>query len=192
VSAPLGADAAHTRERLLAVAREAVDAGDLTLALDEVANRAGVGMGTVRRHFPHRHALLEALVERSFAELVEVARAAAAAPDPFRGLTDLLEAALRIGVEDPAFGEVLAAPGDAGSALGEARQELLRAAADVLRRARQAGVVRRDLRPDDLLRLLCGIGYAARIHSGPTHPGTVDERARAYLRIVVAGLRTDR
>src|SRR5487761_1103632 len=82
----LRADAARNRAQVIEVARQQVATGDLTLPLNAIARLAGVGVGTVYRHFPTRQALLEALVADAFAELIDVSRAAAAEPDPLDGL----------------------------------------------------------------------------------------------------------
>ncbi|NUR29352.1 MAG: TetR/AcrR family transcriptional regulator [Catenulispora sp.] len=151
VGRPLRADARRNRERVLAAADEAFALEGPGVPLDEIARRAGVGAGTVHRHFPTKEALLEAvLVGRLEGMLVEV-REALAAPDPglaffgfFRVMTDyaqhkmdLAEALGRQGVD------VRAATLDVGAALKEALGELLR-------RAQDRGAVRTDVTVDDL------------------------------------------
>src|SRR3954471_14481645 len=79
---PLRADAARNRDLVLRTARESMAGGDLALQLNEIARRAGVGVGTVYRHFPPRQVLLGALVEERLLDLVAAARLAGTADDP--------------------------------------------------------------------------------------------------------------
>jgi AcrR family transcriptional regulator len=72
----LRSDAARNRARVLEVAREQLLAGDNSLQHNNIARLAGVGVGTVYRHFPTRRSLLEALAAQSFAKLVETAQQA--------------------------------------------------------------------------------------------------------------------
>jgi AcrR family transcriptional regulator len=182
--APLRADAARNRERVLAAARAAVVAGDASLPLNEIARRAGVGVGTVYRHFPTRQALLEAVAGEPLELLLEQARAAAAEPDPLRGLDRLVRAAVAVETGNAGFAEVLGAPGAAEEATAARKAELAASAERVLARARAAGVVRPDLDAGDVQRLVCGVGYAARLGDGD--PG---ERAERYTDLLIAGMR---
>src|SRR6478752_2849002 len=79
---PLRADAARNREKVLQAARQAFAESGYGVPLDEIASRAGVGPGTVYRHFPSKEALFEAVVTARIADLVSDARARADAADP--------------------------------------------------------------------------------------------------------------
>src|SRR3984885_11076494 len=81
---PLRADARRNRERVLEAARAAFGAEGSDVSLDEIARRAGVGAGTVYRHFATKEALFEAVVFDRIAELVEEARTLSKDPDPGR------------------------------------------------------------------------------------------------------------
>ena len=76
VAKPLRADARRNRDQLLAVAREMLAADGSSVSFDEIARRAGVGVGTVYRHFPTRSALFEAVIAVRVEQLTERARAA--------------------------------------------------------------------------------------------------------------------
>jgi AcrR family transcriptional regulator len=182
--APLRADAARNRERVLAAARTAVMAGDASLPLNEIARRAGVGVGTVYRHFPSRQALLEAVAGEPLDLLLEQARAADADVDPLAGVASLVRAAVAIEIGNAGFAEVLAAPGAAEEATAAKKAELVATAERILARARTGGAVRPDLDAADVQRLVCGIGYAARLGGGD--PG---ERADRYTDLLIAGMR---
>ncbi|WP_214405111.1 TetR/AcrR family transcriptional regulator [Pseudonocardia lacus] len=181
---PLRADAARNRERVLAVAQEAIDAGDASLALNEIARRAGVGVGTVYRHFPTRQALLEAVADEPLDRLLEQARLAEAQDDPLTGLARLVRAAVVVETGNAGVAEVLAAPYVADAATEAKKTELFAAAGRVLERARAGGAVRPDLDVGDIQRLVCGIGYAARLGDGDR-----DERADRYTEMLIAGMR---
>ena len=79
---PLRADARRNRQRLLEVAYQVFAAEGLAVPIDEIARRAGVGAGTVYRHFPTKEALFRAIVVDRVTRLVEQAHAAAGSPDP--------------------------------------------------------------------------------------------------------------
>ncbi|MCS0602107.1 TetR/AcrR family transcriptional regulator [Streptomyces sp. LP11] len=182
----LRADAARNRARVLRVAREQLAAGDDSLQLNTIARLAGVGVGTVYRHFPNRHALREALSAERFRELVEEAEAAAAEEDALAGLHRLLRFTLDRALEDSGFAAVLESASDAEARTSALKAELDGAVAELLDRARLAGAIRRDLRADDLRRLLCGIEHALR--SGPGDP----VRTGIYLDVLLEGLRPPR
>ncbi|MFJ6215448.1 TetR/AcrR family transcriptional regulator [Streptomyces sp. NPDC092296] len=182
----LRADAARNRARVLQVAREQMAAGDDSLQLNAIARLAGVGVGTVYRHFPNRHALVEALSVERFRELVGEAQAAAAEEDALAGLHRLLRFTLARSLEDPGFAAVLESASDAEAQTSAMKAELDRAVAELLDRARHVGAIRRDIEADDVRRLLCGIEHAVR--SGDSGPRCVE----VYLDVLLAGLRPPR
>ncbi|WP_159774632.1 TetR/AcrR family transcriptional regulator [Streptomyces sp. HM190] len=177
-------DAARNRARILQVARERVAAGDNSLQLNVIARLAGVGVGTVYRHFPDRHALIEALSVERFRELVEQARAASSAEDALEGLRGLLRFTLDLALDDPDFATVLSSAGDARARTSQMKAELDEAVAVLLDRARLAGVIRGGVEADDVRRLLCGVEHAVRSGEG--------ERRELYLGVLLEGLRPPR
>ncbi|MEV6710079.1 TetR/AcrR family transcriptional regulator, partial [Micromonospora wenchangensis] len=108
----LRADAARNRDRVLATARALVAEGDLSLQLNDIARRAGVGVGTVYRHFPTRRALLEALAADAFAALLDQAQTASRDDDPWAGLQRLLRSILLGQLTEPTLAEVLSTSPD--------------------------------------------------------------------------------
>ncbi|MDG4794516.1 TetR/AcrR family transcriptional regulator [Micromonospora sp. WMMD1082] len=177
---PLRADSARVRARMLRAARERVAAGDLDLPMNAVAKAAGVGVGTVYRHFPTRQALLEALAGEGFALLVEEAERAAVEPDVAAGLARLIRSGLDQQRNDPALAATLAS---ADTVCVETR-ELGRALSDavdrLLERARAAGAIRPEITADDVRALFCGLQQAVRIGGGTD----------LYVDILLRGLRT--
>lgn len=171
---------------MLRVARERLAAGDDSLQLNAIARLAGVGVGTVYRHFPNRHALWEALSAERFRELVDEAQAAAAGEDALAGLHRLLRFALLRVSDDSGFAAVLESDSDADAETAALKAELDGAVAQLLDRARRSGAIRRDVEADDVRRLLCGIEHAVR--SGDGDP----KRAEVYLDVLLEGLRPPR
>ncbi|WP_213454628.1 TetR/AcrR family transcriptional regulator [Rhizomonospora bruguierae] len=186
MTTPLRADAARNRDRVLATARLAVAAGELSLQLNDIARRAGMGVGTVYRHFPTRRALLEALADDAFTALLDDARAASQHQDAWTGVEILLRALLMRQLADPAFAEVISTSPDLDVSARTAthRDEFSELARAVLGHARKADVVRAGLTDDDLHHLVCGTVFALRIGDEPS------ERVERYLRVLLDGIRT--
>lgn len=183
-SAPrLRADAARNRDQVLRAARQALVENSLALNMNELARRAGVGVGTVYRHFPTRQALVETLVHDRFSHLLGEALAGLE-DEPGPALERFVAAAVRLEVDEPGVAEVLAATSDATADSATIRRELLEAVERLLARGRAAGAVRDDVSADDLRRLVCGIEHAVR--SGEGDPDVVADR---YVRLLLEGLR---
>ncbi|MEV5089834.1 TetR family transcriptional regulator [Streptomyces griseoincarnatus] len=138
----LRADAVRNRARILRIAREQLAAGETSLQLNAIARLAGVGVGTVYRHFPNRHALVEALSAERFRDLIAEAQVAVAADDPRAGLHRLLRFALDRMLDDPDFAAVLESAADANAQTSDLRAELDQAVAGLLDRARLSGAIR--------------------------------------------------
>ena len=150
VARPLRADAARNRENVLRAAREAFAESGYGVPLDEIAARAGVGPGTVYRHFPTKEALFEAVVTARVQDLVADARARADAADPGDAFFGFLA---RIAAESAAKRDLP----DAISITGSLREDLLAALDVLLRRAQQTGAVRADVRIAELIVLFKGL-----------------------------------
>ena len=184
---PLRADARRNRERVLEAARAAFGAEGSDVSLDEIARRAGVGPGTVYRHFATKEALFEAVVFDRMGELVEEARASTDDPDPGRAFSSFVERLAREGALKRDLVEALASDG-IHLQLGDAPifRALTGVLAELLDRAQHAGAVRRDISVDDVMALLTGAAYSIR------HSRADDERTSRLLAIMYAGLRADR
>ena len=112
----LRADAARNRGRILAAAAELFAANGLSVGLHEIAHHAGVGVGTAYRRFPDKRQLIEALFEERLDHLVELAERALAADDPWDGLTDFLEQATELQIQNRGLREIITGS-DHGTAL---------------------------------------------------------------------------
>ena len=177
---PQRADARRNRERVLGAAREAFAQGGESTALEEIARRAGVGIGTLYRHFPNRQALLEALYIN---EVEEVSRSAAELDDadPWHALNDWLASLIDYLATKRALANELLDYLDQDAPLfKECRTSLFAAGEPLLRRAQDAGVVRPDVEFADVLHMVGGITKMP-----ASHPG----QAEHVVRIALDGLR---
>jgi len=160
----LRADARRNRALVLEAAEVVFAAEGLAVPIDEVARRAGVGVGTVYRHFPTKEALFEAIVVGRVERLVADARAQLAVPDPGGALFRFVH---RLVEEGGAKRDLVDALAGAGRDLKGSRpnQELQEAAGELLERAQRAGVVRTDVGVVDVLALVgsvCAVPDATR------------------------------
>ena len=176
--AVLRSDAARSRARILDIARTHDRA---TLRLNDVAREAGVGVGTVYRHFPTVHALLEALSADTLDAMLATSRRAAADPDPGEGLVLYLRSALTLLLEDGGLQAVLLSTEDEAESVRTVKREIFESFASVLEAAQAAGLVRADLTVDHLAHLVCGIEHAVRLGSPDDFP--------LLLQVMLDGLR---
>jgi AcrR family transcriptional regulator len=180
------ADARRNRSRVLKVAIEVFGAEGLSVPVHEIARRAGVGTGTVSRHFPTKEALFEAIVRSVAERLVDQARRLAAAEDPGTALFEFLSTLVEEGAANRGLSDAFAGVGfDVAAAASGAGHDVMRALGELLVRAQQAGAVRDDVETADLKALV--VGCLARERGHP------DAGARARMvAIVCQGLRTGR
>ncbi|HEX3285005.1 MAG TPA: helix-turn-helix domain-containing protein [Mycobacterium sp.] len=155
---PLRADAARNRARVLEVAYETFAAEGLGVAIDEIARRAGVGAGTVYRHFPTKEDLYKAVIEDRLNRIVDDGRALLASVDPGDALFAFLRSmVLQWGATDRGLAEALAGLGvDVKEAVPDGEDAFLGLLGDLLRAAQKAGTVRRDLDVRDVKALMVG------------------------------------
>src|ERR1700749_5164954 len=104
---PLRRDAARNRQRILEAAADLFRQRGLSASLNDIAHHAGVGVGTVYRHFPNRDRLIDGLFEQRFEELVAYMEEALADPDPWHGLTSFTRAAADLQAGDRGIKDLL-------------------------------------------------------------------------------------
>ena len=180
ISRPKRADARRNYEKVLAAAREAFAEGGESTALEEIARRAGVGIGTLYRHFPNRQALLEALYVN---EVEEVCRSAAEleGADPWEALNDWFESLIAyLATKQALAGELLNYVERDAPLFQMCRTSLYAAGEPLLARAQEAGVVRADVEFPEVMQMVMGI---AKIPA--SDPGQIEH----ILRIALDGLR---
>ncbi|MFI1094468.1 TetR/AcrR family transcriptional regulator [Streptomyces sp. NPDC020917] len=176
---PLRADARRNRDRLLEVARDAFAQEGVAVPLDEIARRAGVGPGTLYRHFPTKEALLEAVVHERMRRLVASAEQLGESGDAgaaFFGFLDHMvrEAAPKRDLVDALIGAGV----DVRAAVAEPAARLREETERLLVRAQHAGAVRPDVTSADVMALLSGLLVAVR---SAAHPDAVAARMTAVL-----------
>jgi AcrR family transcriptional regulator len=176
-------DAQLNRERLLDVAKEAFTRSGTNASLDDIAREAGVGAGTLYRHFPTRDALIEAVYRTEVEKLAAAERRFAADMSPI----EALRAWMLLFVDYIATKQIIASALNAyvggRSKLYEGSRAQIQGAIDSLvKRAIKNGDIRRDLEPFDLLRALVGVSNVA---SGPDW----QQSARRLVDILITGSR---
>ena len=180
---PLRADARRNREKVLAAARAVFSEHGREAQMDDVARRAGVGVGTVYRHFPTKEALIEALMVDAFQTIADEARRALEIEDPWEAFTTVLWRGAETMSSDRALSEVFASiPGAMESAMPTIGG-LTESMETIMRRAQAAGVLRPDAMIDDIPMLMCGIGSATKKEH------RCEGAWRRHLSIVLDGLR---
>ena len=176
-------DAQRNRERILETAKGAFTRHGADASLDEIAKQAGVGAGTLYRHFPTRDALIESVYRSEVEKLAAAGRSFAAAMPPIEALrswmllfVDYIAAKHIIA---PALKSVAGGP----SRLYEDSRSLIEGAMDELvKRAKKSGDLRRDLDASDLLRAVIGVSYVGSGHDW-------QQSARRLVDILIAGSR---
>jgi AcrR family transcriptional regulator len=179
---PLRADAARNRARVLEVAYDTFAAEGLSVPIDEIARRAGVGAGTVYRHFPTKEDLFRAVVEDRIRGVIAEGRRLLAEAEPADALFEFLRAmVLTWGATDRGLSEALAGVRiDVEKAMPEAEGEFFAMLGELLSAAKDAGTVRRDVSVRDIKAILVGL-QAMQTYN--------DEAAGRLTDVVLDGLR---
>jgi AcrR family transcriptional regulator len=181
---PLRADALRNRAKVLEAAETVFDTRGTGASTEEVAREAGVGIGTVFRHFPTKEALLEAVYVTRLRKLAEEAGVLASAGDPGEAFFAFFTRVVGHAATKNAFSAALVEAGvDLRETTAETGQELKRALATLLTRAQEAGAIRHDVGLPEVMTLLVGASQAAEYTGGDQG---VRDRA---LAVVFDGLR---
>ena len=165
---PLRSDARRNRERILSGARAVFAECGSDAQMDDVARRAGVGVGTVYRHYPTKEALLVELVREKFRIFTAEARDALERDgEPFEVLAELMRSNAEALARDAGTQQVLAGAGEhIWTQAAAAQTELLELTSQLIDRARRAGTIRADATAADIGMLMCGVS-ATMAHSAP-------------------------
>ncbi|MBX7454736.1 TetR/AcrR family transcriptional regulator [Mycolicibacterium sp. 3033] len=156
---PLRADAARNRARVLEVAYETFAAEGLAVPVDEIARRAGVGAGTVYRHFPTKEDLFRAVVDDRIRGIITWGRTLLREVAPGEALfTFLRTLVLQWGATDRGLSEALAGAGvSVDEGISDVEDEFLAMLADLLRAGQDAGTVRGEIGVAEVKALLVGL-----------------------------------
>jgi AcrR family transcriptional regulator len=187
VVARMRADARRNRERILSAARETFSEHGTEAQMDEIARRAGVGVGTLYRHFPTKDALIGELVRIKLSDFAVRARAKFEEDErPWESFAELIREQAEIAARDAAQQRMIFAM--THEALELARPtiaELTAANQALIDRAKAAGVIREDLVVDDIRVLMCGLGSIMAADA----LGVMPYDWRRHLEFVLAGMR---
>jgi AcrR family transcriptional regulator len=177
------ADAARNRELVLEAAKTVFSAGGADASLEAVARRAGVGIGTLYRHFPTREALYEAVYRREVEQLADLAEELKNESKPVDALRRWLRSTVAFVATKKGMMAALALAAHGSPELNSySRERLTNAVGALLDRAVAAGEIRSDVSPEDLVRALIGMCL---IHDKPGWQSTVSK----LLDVFVDGLR---
>ncbi len=184
-SRPPRADAVRNRERVLRAGLEVFSERGRAAQIEDVAQRAELGVGTVYRHFETKQALLDALLIARFAQARQVLEDASEISDPWEAFAGSMRAAAELHAGDRAFADVISDQVSSSPTLAPVMSRLDACWGDLIDRGKTAGVLRADLEPGDMRALMCGLARV--VGSSPTRASW--ER---YLELLLDGLRPRR
>ena len=176
----LRSDARRNRERILEAARAECAAHGAAVQIDDVARRAGVGVGTVYRHFPTKDALIEALVAEKIRITSENLRRALEIDDPWESFADGVRRNAEVMAADAALRDALIRLGPAARASDADYAQVNEFAGRLVTRAQDAGVLRDDVTTEDVGALIGGLCASM------AHP---ELDWRRHLEVLLDGLR---
>ncbi|WP_354702155.1 HTH-type transcriptional regulator BetI [Paraconexibacter sp. AEG42_29] len=184
---PLRADAKRNRERVLAAAAEVFAEQGADASVAEIARRAGVGAGTLFRHFPNKHDLLLATLELGLDDLSDAITRAETFDDPWDSIVHVVTACAEMQARDRGFLESVGPELFLEPQLQRRHHAMMAQLGVLIGRAQDAGVVRGDLEAEDVPFLLYAVGGVTGKCCGG---GAISpDLWRRYLGIVLDGLR---
>jgi AcrR family transcriptional regulator len=183
----LRADAARNRERIIAAAAAVFAERGLDAATAEIAHRAGVGEATLFRRFPTKDDLIDAIIETRMDEVATLVDAAADDPDPTVALEHVMQVLVKQFSRDRGFFEAAGARCMNDPKFQAQRERGLAAVGRLLKRAQDAGAVRRDLSPSDISFLAGSAMYAMEV----SKPGLREDLWKRYLRVILDGMKPE-
>jgi AcrR family transcriptional regulator len=181
---PLRADARRNRAKIVDAAKSAFAELGLDAQMDDVAKRAGVGVGTLYRHFPTKDALVRALIESKMEKMAERGRHALAGDDhddAWDRFATYCRACAYDQVSDLGLAQVISTQPSESFAQAATAAGLREIVEDLLAPAKAAGIVRADARMDDIPLIMCGMGAVLQSFG--------EEHARRYFELALDGLR---
>jgi len=177
------ADALRNQERLIDAAKQAFTDVGSDVSLEEIARRAGVGIGTFYRHFPTREAIVEAVYRREIGQLAEAAQSLLNAHRPIDALHEWLKLFVDYMATKRVIAPALASMTGGTSALYERSGVMMRDAVTLLiDKAVASGDIRPDVEPEDMMQALSGLAF------GASNPGW-EGRTLRLIDVMMTGLR---
>jgi AcrR family transcriptional regulator len=184
---PLRKDAERNRKRILHAAAEVFSERGLDASLDDVARRAGVGVGTVYRRFPDKETLVAELFQDRIDELVAVAEQACAADDAWTGLVSFLEHIAATMSGDLGLRQMMLFATYGKDRVAYAREQMRPVVARLVARAQEAGQLRGDFSATDVPMIAFMLSKATE-YAAPARPGLWQR----YLALIIDSLRPAR
>jgi AcrR family transcriptional regulator len=182
---PLRRDAERNRDRIVEAARTAFARDGIDVSVEEIARRAGVGMGTLYRRFPAKGDLIDAVLEDAFSEICQAAEDALELEDGWLGFTTFLDRIFELHVRNRGVKDVIASGQHDRRRLEALRAQMRPLVAELIRRAQEQGTLRRDFVAEDMPILIWTGGRVAELTSDVS-----PELWRRYLGFMLDGLRT--
>ena len=195
---PLRRDAELNRQQILQAARAAFAERGVEVTLDEIADRAGVGVGTIYRRYANKDELIDELYEDVIGEVGAIAEAELAQADPWKGLVGFLEQFFALQASNRALKDLMAGGSQRGrERVARARDRIEPLVSELFERAKQSGRLRPDVTETDLATIIMMVGAVidstrTTEHAWRRYRTTDPDAWRRYLGIVLDGLRTRR
>jgi AcrR family transcriptional regulator len=183
---PLRRDAERNRQRILQTAQQVYAESGLDVSLDEIAQRADLGVGTVYRRFPTKEALVDAVFERELEQIVAIGQGALADPDGWRGLVTFLERSSALQATDRGLREVMLGTRYGHQRVARLRDSLQPIVTELVAKAHAGGRLRADIAPTDVPLIAIMVG-AVVDYTRQVQPDVW----RRYLTILLDGLNAD-
>ena len=183
---PLRADAQRNRQRLLEAAHDLFAERGLSVTLDDIARRAGVGVGTAYRRFGSRDELITALFEERMHEILALADEAMAIENPWEGLVTFLTRMVELQASDRGLKDVMLGSARGRERVARLRDQLRPRGEALVARAKAAGMLRPDFDVSDVPLLQMMVAAIADV-APPDRP----DLWRRYLRLLVEGIRAE-
>jgi AcrR family transcriptional regulator len=181
---PLRSDAERNRDLIIAAARAAFATDGIDVSVDEIARRAGVGVGTLYRRFPTKERLVDAVLDSSLEDICQAAESALEEEDAWVGFTLFLERVFTLHVRNRGLKDVIART--RGDRVEAARARMRPHVARLIQRAHEQGTLRADFTPEDVPMLFWAGGRVAEMTAN-----VAPRLWRRHLGFVLDGLRAE-
>jgi AcrR family transcriptional regulator len=177
-------DARRNRARIVAAARDLFAREGVEVSVEEITQRAGVGMGTLYRHFPTKEELIDAVLEDAFAEILRLAQEASDAEDAWVALSGFLQRSLELHAQNRGVKEILATREHGARRADAMRARMRPLLARLVERAHEQGTLRPDFTAEDLPLVFWTAGRVIE-----TTSAVAPDYWRRYLGFLLDGLR---
>jgi AcrR family transcriptional regulator len=179
-------DAQRNRERIVSSARQLFASDGVDVSVEDVTRNAGVGMGTLYRHFRTKQDLVDAVLEEAFAAYVGLAREALEADDAWNGLATFLEQTLELHASNRCLMDVVRSSEHGRAGAQATRRRVRPLLEEIVARGQAQGTLRRDVTADDIPVLLWSVGRVVE-----TTADVAPELWRRQLGLLLDGLRAE-